>query len=60
MSADPVAVAELVAAAKQHLAEFPAFRTRPVGMPGSLARQDQDHSIAVEDRLRRAIKQVEA
>jgi|HubBroStandDraft_4_1064222.scaffolds.fasta_scaffold00019_95 hypothetical protein len=46
---------DLITAAETLLRTNPAFRLRPIGAPGSAARQAQDDAIAAEDQLRAAI-----
>lgn len=54
------ATAELLAALKGMLRLYPAFRSRPIGAPGSAKRAEQDERIAAEDRARAAIARAEA
>lgn len=55
MSDEEAATDALVKAAKEYLATRPAFRTRPMGAPGSWARFQQESEIAAEDALRAAL-----
>lgn len=48
-------VDELKALLREYMAEFPAFRAKPVGSPHSEARKEQQADIAREDRARAAI-----
>jgi hypothetical protein len=43
------AAPELLAALKNLVASRPAFRTKPLGGPGSVARIQQEHEIRLED-----------
>ena len=45
----------LVKTASEYLATNPAFRLRPVGGAGSIARLRQEDAIAAEDALRAAL-----
>ncbi len=49
---------QLLLAAEAYLAIRPAFRSKPVGAPGSEARRDQDNAIDAEDHLRAIINKV--
>ena len=49
-------IAELVSVLRAVLAEYPAFRSKPIGAPGSYSRAQQDSHIALEDRIKRAIE----
>lgn len=49
------AAPELLAALKNVVAGRPAFRSKPIGAPGSVARIEQDHEIRLEDEALAAI-----
>lgn len=53
-------VLSLITAARAYALTNPAFRSKPVGAPGSEARLRQQDQIAAEDALREAIRKVEA
>jgi len=53
------AAPELLAALKQYVATYPAFKSRPIGAPGSPARIEQDVLIAMEMAARTAIAKAE-
>jgi hypothetical protein len=44
---------------RQYVDEYPAFRTKPVGAEGSIARHEQDRRIVMEDWARKVIARVE-
>lgn len=46
----------LAAVLEDYLAAYPAFRIKPVGSPGSTARNEQNYQMALEDRARAAIR----
>lgn len=48
-------IAEMLAVLQDVLAAYPAFRSKPVGAPGSYVRTQQERNIALEDRIKRAI-----
>lgn len=48
-------VQELEGALRAYKDEFPAFRSAPVGAPGSIARRKQDDLIKMEDAARAAL-----
>ena len=37
---------------KEYLKLYPAFRVKPIGAPGSKARQEQEYQIELEDRVK--------
>lgn len=41
--------AELAQMLKRYIAAHPAFRMKPIGAPGSIARIEQEHLMALED-----------
>ena len=43
---------DLIAALRDMLAEYPVYRGKPIGAPGSNARAEHDRRIAIEDRAR--------
>lgn len=47
---------ELLACLDTYVGLYPAFRSKPVGAPGSLARQGQNFAIQLEDRAYAAIE----
>lgn len=49
-------IAEMSAVLRDVMAEYPAFRSKPMGAPGSFVRDRQDRQIALEDRIKKAIK----
>ena len=53
------AAPELLAALKNLVASRPAFRTRPLGGPGSVARIQQEHEIRLEDEALAVIAKAE-
>ena len=53
------AAPELLAALKEYVATIPAFRSKPVGAPGSAARNEQGALIALEDRAKAVIAKAE-
>ena len=53
------AAPELLAVLKEYLAYLPAFRSKPVGAPGSAARGEQDALIALEDRAKGIVAKAE-
>lgn len=48
-------VPDLVKALEEIVETFKPFTMRPVGAPGSSAREDQEHQIAVHSRARAAL-----
>lgn len=50
---------DLAKAARRFLAANPVFRNKPIGAPGSPARECQDEAIAAEDALRAALLRAE-
>jgi len=44
---------------RDYIGLYPAFRTRPVGAPGSYARNNQEAVILTEDSAREAIRKAE-
>ena len=52
-------VDELAGLLREYLTEFPAFRAKPVGSPGSDARKAQQACIAREDRARIALMAID-
>lgn len=53
-------VTSLITAARTYARTNPAFRSKPMGAPGSDARLRQQDQIAAEDALWEAIRKVEA
>ena len=45
----------LLAMLQNYMATYPAFRIKPLGAPGSVARVDQEFRIALEDEARRLV-----
>ena len=43
------AAPELAEALRTYISHYPAFRSKPVGAPGSQAREKQEYEIALED-----------
>lgn len=52
--------AEMAAVLRDYIANFTAFRSKPVGAPNSEMRVSQDAHIAVEDKARAIIAKLEA
>lgn len=46
---------QVAGALREYLEAFPAFRSKPIGSPGSEERERQDEAIAREDRARAAL-----
>lgn len=60
-SEDAVLIAaapELAQALRDLLRIAPAFRTKPIGAPGSEARRQQDEHIAIEDAVKTLLKRI--
>lgn len=52
---DDELIAEMRILLTEYMAEFPAFRAKPEGSPGSDARKEQQADIDREDRVRRVL-----
>lgn len=52
-------VDELAQLLREYMTEFPAFRAKPVGSPGSDARMAQESCIARENRARVALAAID-
>jgi hypothetical protein len=48
-------IAKLEEALAEYVLAYPVFRSKPIGAPGSLARNDQDALIALQDKARAAL-----
>lgn len=50
---------DAIAMLKEYVAEFPAFRSMPMGAPNSRARAEQEADIAREDKAKAIIAKAE-
>ena len=50
------AMPDIIAALIGYIVELPAFRNKPVGAPGSVARIEADHAIRLEDEALAALR----
>lgn len=53
--ADTSAESGLRSIIERYMAMYPAFRTKPEGAPNSIARNEQERQIALEDAARAAL-----
>ncbi len=49
---------QLLQAAESYIATRPAFRSKPIGSPGSEARREQENAIDAEDHLKAVIQTI--